>query len=291
MTDRAAKDQRSSFVVVTGLSGAGKSVALQALADVGFETVDNLPVALINAVVTAHEDHSIAVGVDARTRDFDSGRLLSVIDELRCQDKMNVSLVYIDADTDALVQRYTETRRPHPMAHERPLADGIDMERQLLSALRESVDLRVDTSKLTPADLKRIVQGELGTHHKRRMQVFLVSFGYRNGLPREADVVIDVRFLKNPHYMPELRPLTGLEPAVGQYIESDPEATLFWARTTAWLEPLLPLYEREGKSYFTLAIGCTGGQHRSVYIVERFKNWLTGFGIPIDVRHRDLPRT
>jgi RNase adapter protein RapZ len=291
MTDRAAKDQRSSFVVVTGLSGAGKSVALQALADVGFETVDNLPVALINAVVTADEDHSIAVGVDARTRDFDSGRLLAVIDELRRQNKMNVSLVYIDADTDALVQRYTETRRPHPMAIERPLADGIDMERQLLSALSAGIDLRVDTSKLTPADLKRIVQGQFGTAQKRRMQVFLVSFGYRNGLPRDADVVLDVRFLKNPHYVPELRPLTGLEPAVGQYIECDSATELFWARTTAWLEPLLPLYEREGKSYFTLAIGCTGGQHRSVYIVERLKTWLKALGIPIDVRHRDLPRT
>ncbi len=293
MSPTATRSQNTSqprFVVVTGLSGAGKSVALQALEDVGFETVDNLPVALINAIVTAHEDHSIAVGVDARTRDFDAARLLSVIETLRQQNKMNVGLVFVDADTDALVQRYTETRRPHPMASERPIADGIEMERRMLAPLTAGVDLLVDTTRLAPADLKRIVQGQFGGTGQRRMQVFLMSFGYRNGLPRDADVVLDVRFLKNPHYDQALRPLTGIDPAVGAYIEQDPAAALFLDRTTALIEPLLPLYEREGKSYFTMAIGCTGGQHRSVYMVERLKLWFNKFNIPVDVRHRDMPR-
>jgi RNase adapter protein RapZ len=278
------------FVVVTGMSGAGKSVALQALEDVGFETVDNLPVALISAIVTAHEDHSIAIGVDARTRDFDAQQLLAVIEGLRRHGKMKVGLVFVDADTDALVQRYTETRRPHPMAHERPIADGIEMERRLLAPMRSGVDLLVDTTRLAPADLKRIVQGQFSGTGQRRMQMFLMSFGFRHGLPREADQVLDVRFLKNPHYEPDLRPLTGLDPAVGAYIEKDPAAALFLERATALLEPLLPLYEREGKSYFTMAIGCTGGQHRSVYMVERLKRWFNTLGIPVDVRHRDIPR-
>lgn len=278
------------FVVVTGLSGAGKSIALQALADVGFETVDNLPVALISAIVTAHEDHSIAIGVDARTRDFDAGALLSVVETLRHQTQMKVGLVFVDADTDVLVQRYTETRRPHPMANERPIADGIEIERRLLAPLRDGVDLMVDTTRLAPADLKRLVQGQFSGSGLRRMQVFLMSFGFRHGLPRDADQVLDVRFLKNPHYEAALRPLTGLDPAVGAYIEQDPAAQLFLDRATALLEPLLPLYEREGKSYFTMAIGCTGGQHRSVYMVERLKLWFNKRGIAVDVRHRDMPR-
>jgi UPF0042 nucleotide-binding protein len=281
---------RPRFVVVTGMSGAGKSVALQALEDLGFETVDNLPVALIRAIVAAQEDHSIAVGVDARTRDFDAARLLATIESLRRETRMQVGLVFLDADTDALVQRYTETRRPHPLASERPLADGIEMERRLLAPLREGVDFMVDTSWLSPADLKRLIQGQFGDGDRRRMQVFLMSFGYRHGLPRDADLVLDVRFLKNPHYEPALRPLTGLDAAVGAYIERDPAAALFLERATALLEPLLPLYEREGKSYFTIAIGCTGGQHRSVYMVERLCRWFDQIQSPVDVRHRDLPR-
>lgn len=279
----------SRLVFVTGLSGAGKSVALQALEDAGFETVDNLPVALINAVA-AQDDHSIAVGVDARTRDFDADKVLEAIEGLRQNSKMKIGVVFVDADTDVIAQRYTETRRPHPLANERPITDGIDMERRLLAPLREGVELLIDTSKLSPSDLKRIVQGQFGSTHLPRMQVFLMSFGYKNGLPRDADLVLDVRFLKNPHYDPQLRPLTGLDASVGTYIQQDPAAAMFLDRTTALLEPLLPLYEREGKSYFTIAIGCTGGQHRSVYMVERLKEWFTLHKLPVDIRHRDMPR-
>jgi UPF0042 nucleotide-binding protein len=287
------KEKRSTpprLVIVTGMSGAGKSVALQALEDAGFETVDNLPVALISSVVAAHDDHSIAVGVDARTRDFDAPRLLAVIDNLRESTRMQVGLMFLDADTEVIARRYTETRRPHPLAPERRISDGIELERTLLAPLRESGGLVIDTSHLLAADLKRIVQGQFGGGGARRMQVFLMSFGYKNGLPRDADLVLDVRFLKNPHYDQELRPLTGLDPAVGEFITQDPAATMFLERTGALLDPLLPLYEREGKSYFTIAIGCTGGQHRSVYMVERLKEWFAQHNIPVDVRHRDMPR-
>ncbi|MBL8629897.1 MAG: RNase adapter RapZ [Rhodospirillaceae bacterium] len=284
------ESSRPRLVVVTGMSGAGKGVALQALEDAGFETVDNLPVALINAVVTAQDDHSIAVGVDVRTRDFDAARLLSVIENIRQNTHIDVGLMFLDADTDMITRRYTETRRPHPLAPERRVSDGIELERQLLAPLRESGGLVIDTSHLLPADLKRIVQGQFGGGGVRPMQVFLMSFGYKNGLPRDADLVLDVRFLKNPHYDKILRPMTGLDPAVGAFISEDPASATFLERAGALLEPLLPLYEREGKSYFTIAIGCTGGQHRSVYMVERLKEWFAAHSIPVDVRHRDMPR-
>ncbi len=210
------------LVVVTGMSGAGKSVALQALEDAGFETVDNLPVALINAVVAANDDHSIAVGVDVRTRDFDAPRLLSVIENIRQNTRMDVGLMFLDADTDVITRRYTESRRPHPLAPERRVSDGIELERQLLAPLRESGGLLIDTSHLLSADLKRIVQGQFGGTGTRPMQIFLMSFGYKNGLPRDADLVLDVRFLKNPHYDQALRPLTGLDPEVGGVYQRRP---------------------------------------------------------------------
>ncbi|MSO98402.1 MAG: RNase adapter RapZ [Rhodospirillaceae bacterium] len=278
------------LVIVTGISGAGKSVALQALEDAGFETVDNIPVALIHAIVAAQEDRSIAVGVDARTRDFDAKKLLGTVDVLRQQTAKNVAVIFLDADTDVLVQRYTETRRPHPLAHERPISDGIETERRLLSPLRPGIDVLVDTSRLAPTDLKRIVQGHFGSKGLKRMQVFLMSFGFRYGLPREADIVLDVRFLKNPHYEAQLRSLTGRDSAVGAFIDQDPAAGLFLEHVSTLLDKLLPLYEREGKSYFTIAIGCTGGQHRSVYMVERLAAWFRQRPGPIDIRHRDLPQ-
>ena len=279
-----------NLVVVTGMSGAGKSVALHALEDVGFETVDNLPVALMHAVVAAGDDRSIGIGIDVRTRDFDAAQLLHTLDALRQHTRMKISMVFLDCDTEIIGQRYTESRRPHPLADDLPVAVGIEVERRLLAPLRERVDFMIDTSRLAPADLKRIIQGQFSTHANRHIRIFLMSFGYRHGLPRDADLVFDVRFLKNPHYDKELRPMTGRDAKVGAYIAQDPAFTTFLERLENLLEPLIPLYEREGKSYLTIAIGCTGGQHRSVYTVERLKEWLIARNLPFEVRHRDLPR-
>ncbi|MDX2144114.1 MAG: RNase adapter RapZ [Rhodospirillaceae bacterium] len=289
-TPPAATETRDRLVVVTGMSGAGKSLALEALEDAGFETVDNLPVALLPTIVAATDSHPIAVGVDVRTRDFSAERLRDALDGVGRQLPIKPSLVFLDCDTDILVQRYTETRRPHPLAGDLPLADGIDMERRLLAPLRAGVDILIDTSRLAPADLKRMIQGHFATTLKRQMHVFLVSFGYRNGLPREADLVFDVRFLQNPHYVTDLRPLTGRDGPVGAFIAADPALTTFLARTQSLLEPLIPLYEREGKSYLTIGVGCTGGRHRSVYVVEQLRAWFAARGTPVDVRHRDLPK-
>lgn len=275
-------------VVVTGMSGAGKSLALHALEDVGFETVDNLPLALLGSFTAGHNHGPIAVGIDVRTRDFDGPQLIARINALRDDQSLSIDLVFLDSDSEVLGQRYTETRRPHPLAVDRPVAVGIETERHLLSAVRGQADLVIDTSRLAPADLKRILMGRFGSPDKQTLRLFLTSFGYRNGLPRDADLVFDVRFLKNPHYMPALKPKTGLDAAVGAYVADDPAFAPFLTRLTDLLAPLLPLYEAEGKSYLTIAVGCTGGRHRSVYVVERLKDWLAAHDFAAEIRHRDI---
>ena len=275
------------ITVVTGMSGAGKSSALRALEDSGFETVDNLPVALLGAVATAGDD-PLAVGIDVRTRDFDVAQLVATLNQLRQSSGLPIGIAFLDCDTEILCQRYTETRRPHPMADDLPVAVGVETERRLLAPLREQAELLIDTSRLAPADLKRILVGQYGGAAQRPLQVFLMSFGYRYGLPRDADLVFDVRFLKNPHYVTELRAQSGVDSEVAAFIARDGALAPFLERLEQLLEPLLPLYEAEGKSYLTIAIGCTGGQHRSVYVVERLKAWLTGKNRPLNVRHRDI---
>jgi UPF0042 nucleotide-binding protein len=276
-------------VIVTGMSGAGKSSTLKALEDSGFETVDNLPVALLNPIVTAGTG-PMAVGIDVRTRDFDAARLLEVIGALRISTGVPIGIVFLDSDSEVLGQRYTETRRPHPLAEDMPVSVGIDTERRLLAPLREQAEMLIDTSRLSPVELKRMIIERYSGAEKPQMRIFLMSFGYRNGLPRDADLVFDVRFLKNPHYVPELKPQTGMDSEVAAFIARDPALAPFLEHVIALVDPLLPLYEAEGKSYLTIAIGCTGGQHRSVYIVERLKAWLAGKNLPFGVRHRDTYR-
>lgn len=296
-TRRAAQPQKSRskrvprIVIVTGMSGAGKSSALHALEDVGFETVDNLPVALLQAVVAAGggTERPLALGIDVRTRDFDAAQLIAAREAMRHHAGVETNILFLDCDSEVLGQRYTETRRPHPLADDLPVSVGMEMERRLLAPLREHCDFLIDTSRLSIADMRRVLLGHFGTDTKRAMQVFLTSFGYRNGLPRDADLVLDVRFLKNPHYVPALSHKTGLDRPVGTYIAKDPALQTFLDRATAMLHPLLPLYAQEGKSYLTIAVGCTGGQHRSVYVVERLKAWLATQKVAFAVRHRDLP--
>lgn len=279
------------LVIVTGLSGAGRSTALKALEDMGYEIVDNLPPALVPALLGSRPAGlPLALGTPALSRDFAAAQILTAIDTLDDETKRAVALVFLECDDDRLIQRYTETRHRHPVAADRPISDSIALERQLVSPLRDRADLVIDTTALSPGDLKRLLHGHFAIDATSGTAIFVTSFSYRHGLPRDADLVIDVRFLRNPHYVATLEPLSGLDRDVAAFIEGDPDFAGFLDGLCAWLLPLLPRYEGEGKSYLTIAIGCTGGRHRSVYVATRLGNRLEARGLRVTVDHRDLPR-
>lgn len=277
------------LVVITGMSGAGRSTALKTFEDMGYEAVDNLPLSLLpNLLIPSAAHLPLAVGVDVRTRDFAVPALIEALDRLVAEHDLDLRIIFLDCDDDRLERRYTETRRRHPLAAERPVADGIKLERERVRPLRDRADLVIDTSLLTPGDLKRVLHGHFSTEAAQVFSIFVTSFSYRRGLPRDADIVLDVRFLNNPHYVPALQPLTGKDPAVGDYIAADLDFGPLFDQFCAWLGKLLPRFEREGKSYLTIAIGCTGGRHRSVYVAERLAGWLRQQGRRVSIAHRDL---
>ena len=277
-------------VLVTGLSGAGHSTALRYLEDRGFEAIDNLPIRLLKRILKDDEGlRPLAIGMDTRTRGFATQKFLETLDALVERSGRDIRLVFLDSEDEVLERRFTETRRRHPLATDRPLADGIAAERRLLAPLQERATHQIDTSGLHTSELGRLLSGKLGLADGSGLSVFVTSFSYRKGLPREADLVFDVRFLRNPHYEEALRPLTGLDGDVARYVESDSGFDDFFHRLTALLSPLLPRYEAEGKSYLTLAVGCTGGRHRSVALAEKLAQWLLMEGRSVTVGHRDLP--
>jgi RNase adapter protein RapZ len=291
----AATSETATVLLVTGISGAGKTSALKALEDMGFEAVDNVPLSLLGSLVLpgqrslgAHGlERPIAIGVDIRTRDFGVDTVLRELDQLTDEDDIEVKVLFLDCDDEELSRRFAVTRHRHPLAGDRPLQDGIDHERRLVSRLRDRADLAVDTTGLAPGDLKRILHGHFAGAVSV-LSVFVTSFSYRQGLPREADLVFDVRFLANPHYDPALRPLTGRDGAVADFIAADPGFDAFFEGLTGMLLPLLPRYTAEGKSALTIAVGCTGGRHRSVLVAEKLAAWLAEREQRVSVRHRDL---
>jgi UPF0042 nucleotide-binding protein len=281
---------RARVLLVTGMSGAGRSTALKTLEDMGYEAFDNLPLALVPALIesAAADAPAIAVGADTRTRGFAIESMLETLDRVVGRTRRELKILFIECDDELLERRYTETRRPHPLAGDRPVSDGIRLERRVVAALRDRADLVIDTSALTTADFRRLLSRHfaldaIGLH------VFVTSFAYRRGIPRDADLIFDVRFLDNPHYIPELRQLSGRDPAVGEHIERDQGFRPFFNGLWQLLQPLLPRFEKEGKSYLTIGIGCTGGRHRSVYVAERLTEQLRNAGLRVEVAHRDLP--
>ncbi len=288
----AGASVRPLIVLITGMSGAGRTSSLKMLEDLGYEAVDNLPLTLLPGLVgqSGARPQPIAVGIDVRTRGFAVVNVLGELAKLASDRGLDVRLVFVDCDDEALARRYTETRRRHPLAGDRPVMDGIRLERELVSPLRALADLVIDTSVSKPADLKRILAGHFSLDDRPGLKLFVTSFSFRQGLPREADLVFDVRFLDNPYYDPALRELTGLDPAVGAKVAADPGFEAFFTSLTGLLRPLLPRYDREGKSYLTIAIGCTGGRHRSVFTAERLGSWLRAEGQMVTVAHRDITR-
>lgn len=280
----------AALLLVTGLSGAGKSTALQALEDAGFEVVDNLPVSLLAALVQPGTplDRPIAIGVDVRTRDFGGAPFFERLNSVAAATGVSIRIIYLDCDDEVIVRRYSQTRRRHPLAGALPVADGIRAERQRLAPLRDLADPVIDTSDMTPGDLRRLVVERFSPDRSPEMVISIQSFAFGKGLPRQADLVFDVRFLRNPHYVDNLRPQTGREAPVGAYIEADPAFKGFFQGLTGLLLPLLPRYRDEGKSYLTVAVGCTGGRHRSVHVAERLAAALRDAGYKSAVRHREL---
>lgn len=282
-------------VLVTGLSGAGKASIMRVLEDLGYETVDNPPLSILEDLIADTDLGAgplLAAGIDSRTRGFAPEGLLAMLGRLRGQRGLTLELVFATADEGVLLRRFSETRRRHPLAPGGPLGarviEGIQREAALLAPLREAADLVVDTSELPLPDLRRQIESRFGGQEGTGMTISVVSFAYPKGLPREADLVFDMRFLRNPHYDPALRPLTGRDAAVAQFIESDGDFATFWQRMTALLDPLLPRYAAEGKKYLTIAVGCTGGKHRSVLVSERLAHYLSGHGWRVDLSHREL---
>ncbi|MCW8834938.1 MAG: RNase adapter RapZ [Rhodospirillales bacterium] len=285
-------ETRRTVLLVTGMSGAGRTTALKALEDMGFETADNIPLSLLPSLARPLEpllpggglERPIAVGVDIRTRDFAVDAFLAQLDILNAE----VQVLFLDCADDALRNRYSETRHRHPLATDRPVIDGIRHERRLLAPLRDRADVTIDTTDMAIGDLTRVLNTRFGVDSQLGLTVIVDSFGFRRGLPREADLVFDVRFLANPHYDESLRPLTGRDPAVAAFIEKDRDWESFFGNLISLLGPLLPRYRDEGRSYLTIAFGCTGGRHRSVFMAEKLASWLRTQGQAVQVHHRDI---
>lgn len=278
------------ILIVTGLSGAGKSTCLKALEDFGYETIDNLPLNFLRSIILdRHEtDKPVAIHLDTRTKFFSVQNLLKEYEDLKDQFQDQINLLFLRSSRDILARRYTETRHAHPMALGRPVLDGIDDEFIYLTPLLDIADQVIDTSDLSVHDLKRTLKGHYFPEKGKGLYVHFVSFSYKKGIPRTADLVFDMRFLTNPHYNEKLRPLTGKDRAVQEYIEQDPDFETFQQELKNILSLLLPRYEQEGKSYLTIAIGCSGGKHRSVYLAISLYQWLQTLSYNCGLQHREI---
>lgn len=286
-----AKSVRQPFIILTGLSGSGKSQAIRALEDLGYFCVDNLPTALIPTLarLSIHGAfEKAAVVADVRERTFLS-TFPSVFRRLRRSTRLNPVLIFLEADSRTLLRRFSETRRPHPLARGRSVAEGIREERSRMAPIRALADEIVDTSQMTVHELRQFFMGIGRDRVRAPLVVTILSFGFKHGLPMDADLAFDVRCLPNPHFVPALRQRTGRDQTVVSFMERDASTREFIERLEAYLHFVLPHYVNEGKSYLTVAIGCTGGRHRSVMIAERLRQALSSVeGVKVRVRHRDI---
>ncbi len=288
---RAKLAAQMQIVIVTGLSGAGKSSALHAFEDIGFHAVDNLPLTMVEALVDdqslAADSKPIAIGVDSRTLHFSPDLFVEVQQSLRARSNMRLHVLFMDASDDVLTQRFSETRRPHPLGERQLLRAAIKQERDLMTVVREHIDGILDTSSRTAAETRRIVRRRFAKEADDLIVTFM-SFGFAHGAPRDADIVLDVRFLRNPHYVPELKPQTGRDDAVSNYVRADDAFTPFVDKVQDLLKFLMPRYQSEGKAYLTIAFGCTGGQHRSVATAEAVAGQMAVDGLAVNLYHREL---
>lgn len=278
-------EETRPLIFVTGLSGAGISTALKALEDCGYEVFDNFPLAHVETLLneTGFETHPIAIGFDSRTRGYDPDGLMHLA------RRLGAKILFLTATNTSLETRFSETRRKHPLAKDRTVTDGILHERKWLEPLTHSADQTIDTTDLTVHDFKHLIEQDyrLDRGHKK-LSVTIRSFGFKYGVPRQVDMILDVRFLRNPHWDTELRFLTGQNEEVQAYIEQDANLEAFYKKMLDMIDFLLPRYSAEGKSYFTIGLGCTGGKHRSVYLAERLAKDIQSLDYDVTVRHRDM---
>lgn len=283
---------RSELVIITGMSGSGKGTVLKALEDLGYYSVDNLPLALIPkfAELTGSSPQiaSAALVVDVREGDA-LRRFPAVYEQIR--KSLPTRLVFLEADDAALVRRFSETRRPHPLGGDRSVADSVQEERKLLEPVRGLADIVLNTSKFNVHELREVIGEKFGAgRDESQILIYVTSFGYRHGIPPDSDLVFDVRFLPNPNYIPQYKDLTGKNPNVAQYIRSFPQTNEFMERISDLLQYLLPHYIEEGKSYLTISFGCTGGHHRSVMMAEEIRKRLGKMGYRVKGLHRDIQK-
>ena len=289
------KSGPESLVIVTGLSGSGKSYVERCFEDLGYFCVDNLPLSLVDPLLDEALDErvprrKICIVLDVRNPDFTS-RFPDTFRRIK-ERVPSATLIFLDASEDALIRRFSETRRPHPIAEGKSLLDALRREREILSDVRSLADLLVDTSSLTVHELRSLIARTFRADEDAGgLVVSLTSFGFKYGAPYDVDLLFDVRFLANPHFVPELKPKTGEDPAVAAYIERDPETGPFLSRLVEFVEYLLPRFEKENKSYLSIGVGCTGGRHRSVFVAERLAAALREKKYPVRVRHRDAERS
>ena len=286
---------RQQIMLLTGLSGAGKSTALRALEDLGWEVVDNLPIRLLGQLLATPStvggdapDRPLAIGVDARTRGFNADGIVRAIKRLRENEALEITTLFLDCTGAELDRRYSETRRRHPLAEDRPAADGIAREREMLDPLRRWADHIIDTTAFSTNELQQDVRHRFQLADRSGPTVNVMSFGFARGLPRNADLVFDMRFLRNPHWVPALRDGTGLDRDVADYVRADSAYETVVSQIETLLETVIPRYHVEGKSYVTIAIGCTGGRHRSVHVAERITTFLRDSGYAPNIIHRNL---
>ena len=281
------------LVIVTGMSGAGKTVAIQSFEDIGYFTIDNIPPSLVPKVIEllkhSEETDKIALVVDMRSRVF-FDEINDILDQLESNEELNFKILFLDATDGELVSRYKETRRSHPLAADGRVLDGIKLERELLSPLKSLSQNVVDTTEMTPRQLRKTISEQFSsTEDQTSFRIEVLSFGFKYGLPLDADLVFDVRFLPNPYYDPALRNQTGLDQEVYDYVMEHKESEVFYSHLTQLIKPILPGYQKEGKSVLTIAVGCTGGQHRSVAFAHRLAQELKN-DWTVNETHRDKDR-
>ena len=287
-----ADAERQRVLLVTGLLGAGKTTALRVLEDLGWEAIDNFPIRMLERLIDSPAGSDLraplAIGFDSRTRGFDPHGVIKLVQTLSGRTDLQLTTLFLDCAGTELERRYNETRRPHPLAGDMPAAAGIAAERELLEPLRRWADVVISTTDFSANDLQQAIRAQFAPEAGAEMKVTVTSFGFARGMPPLADLVFDMRFLDNPHWEPDLKPLTGQDQAVGDYIRKDPAFADAYARIRDLVLALLPRYQAQGKAYVTVAFGCTGGRHRSVFVAEQIAAALREAGFSPTLLHRNL---